>query len=46
MFDRTWFIWLALVVIWNFGWPSVHPIADVVVAVILSIGIYLYKNRK
>ena len=34
-FDKVWIIWLVLVCIWNFGWPSVPPIADVVVAVIL-----------
>jgi len=32
-----WIVWLILVCVWNFGWPSVPPIADVVVAVILSI---------
>tara|TARA_R100001126_G_scaffold97038_1_gene70021 strand:- start:269 stop:409 length:141 start_codon:yes stop_codon:yes gene_type:complete len=30
-------IWLLLVVIWNFGYPSVPPIADVIVAVVLSL---------
>tara|TARA_R110002020_G_scaffold48961_4_gene139859 strand:+ start:212 stop:379 length:168 start_codon:yes stop_codon:yes gene_type:complete len=45
-FDIVWFIWLLLVSIWNFGWPSVPPIADVLVAVILSITAYQFKNRE
>ena len=45
-FDIIWFIWLILIVIWNFGWPTVPPIADVLVAAGLSIVIYQYKNRK
>jgi len=45
-FDIIWFVWLILVSIWNFGWPSVPPIADVLVAVILSIITYQYKKRK
>ena len=36
-FNKTWLIWLILVCIWNFGWPNVRPIYDVIVAVILSI---------
>tara|TARA_Y100001978_G_C23693727_1_gene436290 strand:- start:2781 stop:2930 length:150 start_codon:yes stop_codon:yes gene_type:complete len=46
LFDKTWFIWLALVCIWNYGWPSVPPIADVLVAAMLSVVIYLFKNSK
>ena len=45
-FDTVWLIWLLLVCIWNFGWPEVPPIADVVVAVALSILAYQYKNYK
>ena len=45
-FDLLWFIWLILVIIWNFGWPSVPPIADVSVAVILSVLMYQYKMKK
>tara|TARA_Y100001937_G_C6853696_1_gene213221 strand:- start:123 stop:263 length:141 start_codon:yes stop_codon:yes gene_type:complete len=30
-------IWLLLVVVWNFGFPFVPPIADVIVAVVLSL---------
>ena len=45
-FDIIWFIWLILIIIWNFGYPTVPPIADILVAVSLSIVIYQYKNRK
>tara|TARA_S200000501_G_scaffold222825_1_gene208973 strand:- start:2028 stop:2174 length:147 start_codon:yes stop_codon:yes gene_type:complete len=43
-FNNTWFIWLILVCIWNFGWPNVKPIYDVIVAVILSIGVFKIKK--
>ena len=29
-------IWLVGVILWNFGFPNASPIADVVVAVLLS----------
>ena len=45
-FDKVWLVWLLLVCIWNFGWPEIPPIADVVVAVGLSILAYQYKNYK
>ena len=45
-FDFLWFGWLALVCIWNFIWPEVPPIADVIVAVVLSLGVIGIKNRK
>jgi len=44
--DWIWFVWLALVCIWNFVWPEVPPIADVLVAVGLSLGVLAIKNRK
>jgi hypothetical protein len=43
-FDSIWIVWLILVCIWNFGWPEVPPIADVVVAALLSILAFQYKN--
>ena len=45
-FDWLWFMWLALVCIWNFVWPTVPPIADVLVAIVLSLGVITIKNRK
>ena len=44
-FDFLWFGWLVLVCIWNFVWPEVPPIADVLVAVVLSLGVITIKNR-
>ena len=44
--DWIWFVWLALVCIWNFVWPEVPPMADVLVAVSLSLGFLAIKNRK
>jgi len=45
-FDFLWFVWLALVCIWNFVWPEVPPIADVLVAIFLSLVVVTFKNRK
>lgn len=44
--DFLWFWWLALVCIWNFVWPTVPPIADVLVAVVLSLGVMFIKKMK
>ena len=33
----NWTIWLALVILWNYGFPQASPFQDVLVAVILSI---------
>ena len=43
-FNKIWFIWLLLVCIWNFGWPNVEPIFDVLVAIILSVGAFQLKK--
>ena len=45
-FDKIWFVWFILVCIWNFGWPNVPAIADVLVAIILSIGVIIIKNKQ
>ncbi len=45
-FDFLWIGWLLLVCIWNFIWPEVPPIADVLVAVVLSLAVIAIKNRK
>lgn len=44
--DWIWLVWLVLVCAWNFIWPSVPPIADVLVAVVLSLGVMMMKNSK
>ena len=33
---KVYIIWLIGVIIWNFGFPNALPIADVVVAILLS----------
>ena len=33
----NWAAWLALIVLWNYGFPNATPLQDVLVAVILSI---------
>ena len=43
--DFLWLGWLSLVCIWNFVWPSVPPIADVLVAIILSLCVMFIKKR-
>jgi uncharacterized protein with PQ loop repeat len=44
--DYTWLCWLSLVCLWNFIWPDVPPIADVLVAIILSLLVVFIKKRK
>ena len=33
----VWLIWLVLVILWNYGYPSASPFLDVLVAVLLSM---------
>jgi hypothetical protein len=33
---KIYIIWLIGVVLWNFGFPNASPIADIVVAILLS----------
>ena len=33
---KIYIIWLIGVIVWNFGFPQAPPIADVVVAIVLS----------
>jgi len=42
----NWFIWLFLIIIWNYGFPKATPLEDVVVAVILSIFFIVIKKIK
>ena len=32
-----WFVWLILVILWNYGYPAASPLLDVLAAIILSI---------
>ena len=45
-FDKIWIVWLVLVCIWNFGWKTATPFEDVLVAAILSVLAFQYKNYK
>lgn len=38
--------WLSLVCICNFVWPNVPPFADVLVAIVLSLGVVFIKKMK
>ena len=44
--DFVWIIWISTVCIWNFGWPNAPALADVLVAIILSLGVVFIKKRK
>lgn len=35
---RTYPIWLVTVIAWNYGFPSMPPLADVIAAIALSAG--------
>lgn len=39
-FNSVWLVWLILVICWNYIWPKVPPMADVIVAIILSVLTY------
>ncbi len=39
----NWFIWLILVILWNYGFPEATPFQDVIVAVILSLLFIIIK---
>tara|TARA_A100001037_G_C15102183_1_gene614548 strand:- start:561 stop:713 length:153 start_codon:yes stop_codon:yes gene_type:complete len=42
---QTYLIWLIGVIVWNFGFPAMPPLADVLAAVILSLGHYLLARQ-
>ena len=41
---KVYIIWLAGVVLWNFGYPMAKPIEDVVAAIVLSYISFLLKK--
>jgi hypothetical protein len=43
--NKTFFLWLFLVVLWNFGFPSALPIYDVAAAVVLSFISKFLENK-
>ena len=44
--DLIWIGWLALVCVWNFGWPKAPAILDVIIAVLLSFIVLIVKKQK
>ena len=40
----NWAAWLALIVLWNYGFPNATPLQDVLVAVILSV-LFIIINK-
>ena len=40
----NWLVWLALVILWNYGFPNATPLQDVLVAVILSV-LFIIINK-
>tara|TARA_Y100001970_G_C13568036_1_gene524807 strand:+ start:58 stop:201 length:144 start_codon:yes stop_codon:yes gene_type:complete len=46
MLNSTFFIWLALVCIWNFGYPQATPIQDVIIAVLLAVISYQLNQNQ
>ena len=45
MFKKiNWFIWLILVILWNYGFPEATPFQDVIVAIILSLVFIILKK--
>ena len=44
--SQIYLIWLILIVIWNFGYPTALPIYDVMVAIALSIPAKILTNYK
>ncbi len=40
-----WFLWLILVIIWNYGYPAATPFEDVIIAIILSL-IFIFLKKK
>ena len=42
---KVFFIWLLLVIAWNFGFPTALPILDVLVAVVLSFFSKYIENK-
>ena len=46
MFKKiNWFIWLILVILWNYGFPEATPFQDVIVAIILSFVLIILKKK-
>ena len=43
MIDKKFIYWLVGVIVWNFGFPLVSPIYDVIMVIILKQGVTYLK---
>lgn len=42
--DRVFALWVALVILWNYGYPDAEPIYDVLVAIGLFFMVKIMRN--
>ncbi len=43
--DKIWILWVSLVCIWNFGWSKAPALADIIIAILLSIFVIKLKQK-
>jgi len=43
--DRVFALWVALVILWNYGYPSAEPIYDVLIAISLFFVVKLIRIK-
>ena len=43
--DRVFALWVALVILWNYGYPSAEPIYDVLVSISLFFVVKLIRIK-
>jgi len=43
--DRVFGIWILLVILWNYGYPSAEPLYDVIVSIGLFIIVKIIRTR-
>ena len=46
MIDKIYIFWLFLVVLWNIGYPKANPWLDILIAILLSVMVYLIRGKK
>ena len=44
--SQIYLIWVILIIVWNFGYPTALPIYDVIAAIVLSILIRVINNYR
>ena len=43
--DRVFVVWVLLVILWNYGYPSAEPLYDVIVSIGLFIIVKILRTR-